>query len=91
VQFSAACGESYLVRVAGVGASAGAGTLVVRDLGEPCSACAADLTRDGAVDGVDLSALLAAWGSGAADLTGDGTVDGVDLTVMLAAWGSCQP
>ena len=53
-------------------------------------ACPADLSGDGAVDGADLGALLAAWGrSGAADLNGDGTVDGGDLGVLLAAWGPC--
>ncbi len=91
VEFVAHCDESYLIRVAGVGASAGAGTLVVRQPGSACSGCPADLSGDGLVDGTDLSALLAAWGTSAADISGDGAVDGVDLSVMLAAWGDCQP
>lgn len=91
VEFVASCDDSYLVRIAGVGASAGAGTLVVRRPGSACSICPADLSDDGTVDGTDLSALLAAWGTGAADISGDGTVDGIDLSVMLAAWGPCQP
>lgn len=91
VEFAASCNERYLIRVAGVGASAGAGTLVVRRGGTACRTCPADLSGDGTIDGTDLAALLAAWGSAAADISGDGTVDGVDLSVMLAAWGPCQP
>ena len=48
---------------------------------------AADLSGDGAVNGVDLAILLAAWGSANADLSGDGTTNGVDLAILLAAWG----
>ena len=91
VEFTAACDESYLIRIAGVGASAGTGTLVVRRPGSTCSGCPADLSGDGTIDGTDLAALLAAWGTPAADISGDGTVDGVDLSVMLAAWGPCRP
>jgi len=91
VEFTASCDETYLVRVAGVGASAGAGTLTVRQPGSACGGCPADLSGDGIIDGTDLSALLAAWGSSTADISGDGTVDGLDLSVMLAAWGPCQP
>lgn len=47
----------------------------------------ADLNGDGAVNGVDLSALLANWGgTGAGDLDASGTVDGFDLAGLLAAW-----
>lgn len=55
------------------------------------SACAADINGDGTRDGLDLAALLAAWGSGdaAADLDGNGTVNASDLTALLAAWGPC--
>jgi hypothetical protein len=54
-------------------------------------ACVADINGDATRDGLDLSALLAAWGSGdaSADLDGSGTVDASDLTVLLAAWGPC--
>ena len=51
----------------------------------------ADLNGDRVVDGSDLGALLAEWGSkapGAADLDGSGSVDGLDLGVLLAEWGS---
>jgi len=55
------------------------------------SACAADINGDGARDGLDLSSVLAAWGTGnaSADLDGNGTVNASDLTVLLAAWGPC--
>jgi hypothetical protein len=48
-----------------------------------------DLNGDGAVNGLDLGALLGAWGSTsptAADLNRDGVVNGVDLGVMLGNW-----
>lgn len=55
------------------------------------STCPADLNDDGVVGGVDLSALLAGWGtSGSADIDNDGIIGGTDLTALLAAWGPCQ-
>ena len=53
--------------------------------------CPADIDGSTVVDGADLAALLAAWGTAnpAADLNGDGTVDGADLAILLAAWGPC--
>jgi glucose/arabinose dehydrogenase len=46
-----------------------------------------DLDGSGAVDGADLAAMLAAWGSsGPADLDGSGAVDGADLGRLLGAW-----
>jgi hypothetical protein len=47
--------------------------------------------RDGLVNGADLGALLARWGTTdrAADLNGDGFVDGLDLGALLSAWGAC--
>lgn len=47
-----------------------------------------DFTGDGAVDGADLTVLLAAWGSSgsSADLNGDGIVGGADLALLLGAW-----
>jgi len=62
-------------------------------------ACAADITRDGAVNGADLALLLGAWGTAAgsgaggafdADLDDDGLVAGADLAVLLGAWGACR-
>jgi len=56
--------------------------------------CAADLNGDGRVDGADLGALLAAWGS--CPTSGpcpenlnpdiDDVVDGADLGILLNAW-----
>lgn len=53
--------------------------------------CPADLEGNGVVNGADLAALLAAWGSdgGAADLNDDQRVDGADLALLLANWGDC--
>jgi hypothetical protein len=57
--------------------------------------CAGDVVLDGRIDGVDLAALLALWGtdgSGAAynaDLDDDGIIGGGDLGLLLAAWGTC--
>jgi len=53
------------------------------------TSCIADITADQVVDGADLSAMLAAWGSSGsvADIEFNGTVDGGDLASLLAAWG----
>lgn len=55
------------------------------------SPCLADINGDDTVGGLDLTALLAAWGGSdpAADIDNDGTVGGLDLTALLAAWGPC--
>jgi hypothetical protein len=47
-----------------------------------------DINGDGVVDGLDLTALMSAWGTSGspADLTGDGTVDGFDLTALFSYW-----
>lgn len=52
-------------------------------------ACPSDLNGDGIVGGLDISVILAAWGSSVAgDVDGDGDTDGQDLTALLAAWGT---
>ena len=51
---------------------------------------AADLDRNGIVDGADVGLLLSAWGACPgcpAELTGDGVVDGADMGLLLADWG----
>ena len=53
------------------------------------SACPADLTGDGQVDGADLGVLLGAWGTNQYDFNGDGTIDGADLGILLGSWGPC--
>jgi hypothetical protein len=57
---------------------------------EPGVACVADVDGNGTVDGGDLAAVLAGWGSASPDLDGDGVVGGSDLAVVLAAWGTCN-
>ena len=57
--------------------------------------CVADITLDDIVNGVDLAALLSAWGSNGgeeprADCNRDGLVDGADLGIVLGAWGVCS-
>ena len=53
------------------------------------SALVGDLNGDGFVNGADLAALLAQWGTnGAADLNNDGVVDGADLATLLANWNA---
>ncbi|MEE2681726.1 MAG: hypothetical protein VX641_05065 [Planctomycetota bacterium] len=53
--------------------------------------CPTDLDASGAIDGGDLTMMLAAWGpctpDCAEDLDGDGVVSGTDLAELLAAWG----
>lgn len=49
----------------------------------------ADLNGDRSIDGLDITALLAAWGDCdgcAGDIDANGTVEGTDLTAILAAW-----
>ena len=59
------------------------------------TACDADLTSNGVVDGSDLKMMLATWGpcpDCAADINGDGAVNAFDLTALLSFWGgTCQP
>lgn len=90
-QVSAACdGFVWVWENGGTGASdlVGARVGINGVLGDPPPANPADIDGDGQVNGVDLSALLAAWGAsgGSADVNGDGQVNGVDLSQLLAAW-----
>ncbi|MFO0872798.1 MAG: GC-type dockerin domain-anchored protein [Phycisphaerales bacterium] len=52
--------------------------------------CPGDLDGNNAIDGADLGAMLAAWGTtdAAADLNADGIVDGADLGALLSLWGA---
>jgi hypothetical protein len=55
--------------------------------------CLGDVTGNNAIDGIDLAAVLAAWGGGKSqfdcDIDDDGTVGGSDLAIVLAGWGAC--
>jgi alpha-tubulin suppressor-like RCC1 family protein len=54
------------------------------------SACAADVTHDGLVNGDDLTVVLASFGAtGAGDVDRNGTVGPEDLGLLLASWGAC--
>ncbi len=56
----------------------------------PCPDCP-DLDGDCLVDGADLAAFLAVWGSDDpdSDFDGNGIVDGQDLATLLGSWGFC--
>ncbi len=55
--------------------------------------CTGNLNNDGAIDGIDLGALLGSWGpcigACSADLNADGNVNGIDLGLLLGGWGTC--
>ena len=53
--------------------------------------CPADLNGDNVINGFDLSAVLAGWGSPAGDTNGDGTTNGIDITTILSAWNTTCP
>jgi hypothetical protein len=59
-----------------------------------CLPCRADIDQSGAVNGVDLAAILNNWGTSGgkqprSDVNADGIVDGADLAEVLNGWGSC--
>ncbi|MFZ9881921.1 MAG: dockerin type I domain-containing protein, partial [Phycisphaerales bacterium] len=61
----------------------------------PSCNCPADVDGSGAVNGVDLAAILNVWGTSGgkyptADINGDGTVNATDLAAVLNAWGPCS-
>ncbi len=53
--------------------------------------CPADLDGNGVINGFDLSAVLAGWGTPAGDTNGDGTTNGIDITTILSAWNTNCP
>lgn len=60
----------------------------------PCGPCLADVDDSGAVNGVDLAAILNTWGTTGgkypgADVNSDGIVNGADLAEVLNSWGPC--
>jgi hypothetical protein len=60
-----------------------------------CIPCEGDVSGNGVVDGVDLAAVLGAWGSSgkeefSTDVNGDGIVNGADLATVLSGWGPCS-
>lgn len=65
------------------------------DSGTPCDEpCPGDVTGNGLVNPVDLTALLVDWGTDGdgefdTDCNDDGIVDADDLAIVLAGWGPC--
>jgi hypothetical protein len=58
------------------------------------NACPGDVTGNGGVDPIDLTALLVGWGTDGdgefdSDRNDDGIVDADDLLIVLAGWGPC--
>jgi ferredoxin len=64
------------------------------DDGGSCEPCPGDITGGGQVNGVDLAAILGAWGTDGqgkfdCDINDDATVDAQDLAIVLGGWGNC--
>lgn len=57
--------------------------------GTSAPVCEGDFNGDHVRDGLDLTVVLAGWGTPAGDCNDDGTTNGLDLTVILAGWGAC--
>ncbi len=56
--------------------------------------CLGDINESGVVNGIDLAAILAYWGTDGGkfrrtDANQDGTVDAQDLAIVLGGWGDC--
>jgi hypothetical protein len=74
--------------------SNGNGTPDCCEQGVNCTPCPGDITGNGTVNGTDLAAILAAWGTDGqskfdCDVDNSGVVDGGDLAFVLAGWGAC--
>ena len=57
--------------------------------------CPGDVDENGAVNGIDLAAVLAAWNTNGtaypgSDVNHDGAVNGQDLAITLSNWGICN-
>jgi len=79
-----------------IAAAALAFTLTLSATTVASAQCPGDVIPSGNVDGVDLSAVLGAWGSDGSgaystDVNGNGLVEGGDLAIILGAWGACPP
>ena len=63
--------------------------------GVSCTPCPGDIDESGAVNSVDLAAVLANWGTEGgkyprADVNGDGFINSSDLAAVLSEWGPCE-
>ena len=60
-----------------------------------CTPCPGDIDESGAVNSVDLAAVLANWGTEGgkyprADVNSDGFINSSDLAAVLSEWGPCE-
>ena len=76
--------------------AAGADDINLNGVLDQCE-CLGDVLADDLVNGADLAALLAYWGSvtsspisQACDIDRSGVIDGADLTIVLSSWGLCR-
>ena len=63
--------------------------------GVSCTPCPGDIDESGAVNSVDLAAVLANWGTEGgkyprADVNSDGFINSSDLAAVLSEWGPCE-
>jgi hypothetical protein len=100
IEFDADCNSDGLVDFGQIrdGSLADANANNIPDCceaGQSCAPCPADIVQDNAVNGVDLAAVINAWGTDGgklprSDVDGNGIVDGADLAQVLGAWGPCN-
>jgi hypothetical protein len=94
VEFSADCNNDGIVDYGQIlsGQLADTNNNGVPDICE-APPCPGDITGNRVVNGIDLAAILAAWGGGKSqfdcDIDNDGSVGGSDLAIVLAGWGAC--
>ena len=98
IEWSADCNNDGIVDYGQIlsGEFADLNTNNIPDCCESTTACGcpADIFQDNVVNGVDLAAIMNAWGTNGGkiprcDVDGSGIVDGTDLTIVLDAWGPC--
>jgi Concanavalin A-like lectin/glucanases superfamily len=75
-------------------APSGSDDLIATIVVEVVPPCLGDVSQNGVVDGVDLAAVLGAWGTDGhgqfeCDIDLDGIVAGSDLALILGSWGPC--
>ncbi|GJQ29449.1 MAG: hypothetical protein HBSAPP03_13330 [Phycisphaerae bacterium] len=96
VMFDAVAGETYLVRVGGLGTARGLGTLTISS--QSAGVCDADVNCDGAVNGIDVEVQELAVGGDLADyclpdadFNQDGAVNGNDVEAveLVVGGGPC--
>jgi hypothetical protein len=95
ITFAATSGASYTIRVGGVNAVTGSGTINISCVAPPD--CPADIDDNGYVNIDDLFAVINSWGPCGgcpADISppgGNGFVNIDDLFAVINSWGQCTP